>query len=94
MRNVVLLGLTSLLTDISSEMVYPLVPFFLTAVLGASPAMLGLIEGLAESAASLLKVFAGVISDRMRKRKGLIIAGYGAAALGKLLLALASGWGM
>ena len=93
-RNVVLLGLTSLLTDISSEMVYPLVPFFLTAVLGASPAMLGLIEGLAESAASLLKVFAGVISDRMRKRKGLIIAGYGAAALGKLLLALASGWGM
>lgn len=75
-------------------MVYPLVPFFLTAALGASPAMLGLIEGLAESVASVLKVFAGFISDRIGKRKGLIIAGYGAAALGKLLLALAAGWGM
>ncbi|HEV2054967.1 MAG TPA: MFS transporter [Methylomirabilota bacterium] len=94
MRNIILLGLTSLLTDISSEMVYPLVPFFLTAALGASPAMLGLIEGLAESVASVLKVFAGFISDRIGKRKGLIIAGYGAAALGKLLLALAAGWGM
>ena len=75
-------------------MVYPLVPFFLTAVLGASPAVLGLIEGLAESVASLLKVFSGWISDRIGRRKGLTIAGYAGSALGKLLLALAAGWGM
>lgn len=74
-------------------MVYPLVPFFLTAALGASPAVLGLIEGLAESVASLLKVFSGWISDRIGKRKGLTIAGYAAGAMGKLLLAMASGWG-
>jgi len=75
-------------------MVYPLVPFFLTAALGASPAVLGLIEGLGESVASLLKVFSGWISDRIGKRKGLTIAGYAGGALGKLLLALAAGWGM
>ena len=57
MRNIILLGLTSLLTDISSEMVYPLIPFFLTATLGAGPAALGLIEGIAESVASVLKLF-------------------------------------
>jgi MFS family permease len=86
--------LVSLLTDVSTEMVYPLVPFFLTAVLGASPAVLGLIEGLAESVASLLKVFSGWISDRIGRRKGLTIAGYAGSALGKLLLALAGVWGM
>jgi MFS family permease len=75
-------------------MVYPLVPFFLTAALGASPAVLGLIEGLAESVASLLKVFSGFISDRIGRRKGLTMAGYAAGAMGKLLLALAAGWGM
>jgi len=75
-------------------MVYPLVPFFLTAALGASPAVLGLIEGLAESVASLLKVFSGWLSDRIGRRKGLTIAGYAAAAFGKLLLAFASGWSM
>lgn len=75
-------------------MVYPLVPFFLTKALGASPAVLGLIEGMAESVASLLRVFSGYISDRLGKRKGLTILGYGAAALGKLLLALAAGWSM
>jgi MFS family permease len=75
-------------------MVYPLVPFFLTAALGASPAMLGLIEGLAESVASLLKVFSGFISDWTGRRKGLTMAGYAGSAVGKLLLALAAGWGM
>lgn len=94
MRNIVLLGLTSLLTDIASEMVYPLVPFFLTLRLGASPAMLGLIEGLAESAASLLKVFSGRVSDRLGDRKTPVILGYACAALGKLLLAVASSWAL
>lgn len=91
MTNVVLLGLTSLLTDISSEMVYPLIPFFL-ASLGAGPAALGLIEGLAETAASLLKVVSGRRSDRVGRRKGLTIAGYGSSALGKALLAIPWGW--
>ena len=94
MFNIVLLGLTSLFTDIASEMVYPLVPFFLTVRLGASPAMLGVIEGLAESVASLLKVFSGYLSDRLHDRKTLTIVGYTCSALGKLLLALAAGWGM
>ena len=94
MANILLLGLTSLFTDVASEMVYPLVPFFLTLRLGASPAALGLIEGLAESLASLLKVFSGYLSDRLQDRKTLTIAGYACSALGKLLLALAAGWGM
>ncbi len=93
MFNVIILGLTSFFTDIASEMVYPLIPFFLTTTLGASPAILGLIEGVAESVASLLKVFSGYISDRLRKRKFLAISGYTSSAFGKLLLYLANSWG-
>jgi len=91
--NILLLGFTSLCTDISSEMVYPLIPLFLTSV-GAGPAALGLIEGFAESLASLLKVFSGYIADRAGKRKGLTLAGYLSSAFGKVILSLASGWGM
>jgi len=91
--NILVLGIASFFTDIASEMVYPLVPFFLTTTLGASPAILGIVEGIAESAASLLKVASGYASDRLRKRKALTIAGYALSAVGKLLLALASGWG-
>ncbi len=94
MLNIILLGLTSLFTDVASEMVYPLVPFFLTVRLGASPAVLGVIEGAAESVASLLKVVSGYLSDRLHDRKTLTIVGYACSALGKLLLALAAGWGM
>ncbi|MEW6040324.1 MAG: MFS transporter, partial [Elusimicrobiota bacterium] len=68
MLNVILLGFTSFLTDISSEMVYPLLPLYLTLQLGASPAIIGLIEGIAESLSSLLKVFSGSISDKLGKR--------------------------
>lgn len=93
LRNIVLLGITSLLTDVSSEMVYPLVPLFLTSTLGATPAVVGLIEGVAESLASLLKVFSGYISDRLKKRRALAIVGYSSSALGKLILYLATGWG-
>lgn len=93
MFNVIILGLTSFFTDISSEMVYPLIPFFLTVTLGASPALLGLIEGIAESTASLLKVFSGYFSDKFKKRKGLAIAGYTSSAFGKLLLYVANSWG-
>jgi len=94
MFNIIILGLTSFFTDVASEMVYPLVPFFLTVKLGASPAVLGVIEGIAESLASLLKVFSGYISDRLRNRKGLTIVGYVSSAVGKLMLYFAAGWGM
>jgi MFS family permease len=90
---VILLGLTSFFTDISSEMAYPLVPFVLSVSFGASPAALGLIEGLAESAASLLRLFSGALSDRFGKKKPLTAAGYGASAIGKALLAAATSWG-
>jgi MFS family permease len=93
MFNVIILGLTSFFTDIASEMVYPLIPFFLTSVLGASPAVLGLIEGVAESVASILKVFSGYISDKFKKRKILAISGYSSSAVGKFLLYVANSWG-
>lgn len=92
MRNVWVLGLVSFLTDLSSEMVYPLLPLFLTGTLGAPPAVLGLIEGMAESAASLLKVVSGWLADRTGQRKGLAAAGYGLSALGKALLPVAGSW--
>jgi len=87
------LGFVSLLTDFSSEMVYPVNPVFLTRVLGASPAVVGLVEGVAESTASLLKLYSGTLSDRLGKRKPLTIAGYGLAALTKPLIGIAGGWG-
>lgn len=93
MLNIIVLGLTSFFTDVASEMVYPLVPLFLTASLGASPAVLGLVEGLAESTASLLKVFSGYLSDRVRNRKWLTIVGYTVSGAGKAILAAATGWG-
>jgi len=91
-RNVFRLGLVSFTTDIASEMAYPLIPIFLTSTLGAPVAALGAIEGVAEGTASLLKVASGWLSDRMGRRKGLVIAGYGLSAVGKALLALAFAW--
>jgi MFS family permease len=92
MFNIILLGITSLLTDISSEMVYPLLPIFLVTILGATPAILGLVEGVAESTASLLKVFSGYYSDKARSRKPFTIFGYASSALGKLFLTISTGW--
>jgi MFS family permease len=91
--NVIILGLTSLLTDISTEMVYPLIPLFLTSQLGASPTIVGIIEGVAESLASILKVFSGYISDKVGKRKPLAIAGYSFSTIGKMFLYFATSWG-
>lgn len=87
--NVLMLGLVSLLTDVSSEMIYPLLPMFVTGVLGAGPAFLGVIEGIAESTAALLKLASGVVSDRIRGRKGLVLAGYALSSLSRPLMALA-----
>ncbi|MCX5678043.1 MAG: MFS transporter [Candidatus Omnitrophica bacterium] len=91
-KNVVVLSVTSLLTDISSEMLYPIIPIFLTSVLGAPMSILGLIEGAAEAVASVLKAFSGYISDLFEKRKPFVIWGYSLSALGKLLFFLAYSW--
>ncbi|MDH5542979.1 MAG: MFS transporter [Nitrospinota bacterium] len=91
-RTVFTLGLVSLFTDISAEMIYPLLPLFLTSVLGAGAAAIGIIEGVAEATASLLKVFSGIWSDRVQKRKPLILAGYGLAGAVRPLIAFASTW--
>lgn len=88
-KNVKVLGVVSFLNDASSDMVYPLIPIFLTKTLGASLSMVGLIEGIAESTASLLKVFSGWLSDKLHKRKPLTVAGYGLSMLAKPLLAFA-----
>lgn len=92
MRTVLILGLVSLFTDISSEMVYPLLSLYLTTTLGATPAIVGVIEGIAESLASLLKTYSGYTSDRIRRRKPLAIVGYGSATVGKLFLYLSTSW--
>lgn len=94
MFNVIILGIVSFLTDISTEMVYPLIPLYLVSKLGASPAIVGIIEGIAESTASLLRVFSGYISDLVGRRKPLAILGYGSSTIGKLFLYLSHSWGL
>ncbi|HKK14094.1 MAG TPA: MFS transporter [Gammaproteobacteria bacterium] len=91
-RTVWILGLISLLNDSASELVYPLVPLYLTAVLGAGPRALGVIEGIAEAVGSLFKLVSGVLSDRTRSTKPWVVTGYGAAAAARPLLALAGTW--
>jgi len=88
-RTVWALGLVSLFMDLSSETIHALLPLFLTVTLGASVALVGLIDGVAEATASIAKVFSGYLSDRLRKRKALILIGYGLAAITKPLFALA-----
>jgi MFS family permease len=90
--NVVKTGLVSFFADISSEMLYPLTPILLTAVLGAPVAVVGLIEGVAEAIASLVKPVAGRLSDRAGKRVPYMVSGYSLSALGKPLIALAQTW--
>jgi MFS family permease len=88
-RNVWLLGFTSLLNDTASEMIAPLLPQFIMEVLGGNKAYVGLIEGAADSVSSVLKLFSGSWSDRIGRRKGLVVFGYGMAALSRPLLAFA-----
>jgi MFS family permease len=91
-RNVFAISLVSLLNDASSEIIYPLLPIFLSSTLGASARAIGVIEGAAESISSLLKLFAGYLSDRLRRRKVLVVSGYALAALVRPLLAFATSW--
>lgn len=92
-RNIIILGLISCFADISSEMVYPLIPLYLTAVFGATPVLVGIIEGIAESIASLLKVFSGYISDRFQHKKAIAFSGYATGLLYKAALLFAGSWG-
>ncbi len=92
-RTVWALGLTSLFMDLSSELIHGLLPIFLVVTLGAGPAVLGLVEGVAEATASFAKLASGALSDRMGRRKPLALLGYGLAALTKPLFPLATGVG-
>ena len=93
-RNVIMMGLVSFFNDFASEMVYPIVPIFLTTVLGAPVSAVGLIEGIAESTASLLKAVSGRMSDKMKKRKIFVIFGYSFSTLSKVILGFANAWPM
>ncbi len=91
-KNVFVLGLVSFFNDVASEMIYPIVPIFLTSVLGAPVAIVGLIEGIAESTASILKVVSGWLSDKFQRRKPFVVAGYSFSAISKMILSLAFSW--
>ena len=91
-RTVVVLGFVSLLNDAASEMITPLLPIFLTATLGAGPAIVGLVEGLAEATSSVLKLIAGRLADRGVPAKRLVLGGYGLANVARPPIGLATGW--
>jgi MFS family permease len=91
-RTVVVLGLVSLLNDAASEMITPLLPVFLTAALGAGPAIVGLVEGVAEATASILKLVSGRLADRGMPAKGLVLGGYTLSNGMRPLIGLAGGW--
>lgn len=91
-RTVLILGMVSFLNDAASEMITPLLPLFLTATLGAGPAVVGLVEGLAEATASLLKLVSGRLADRGWNHKRLVVGGYATSNLARPLIGLALGW--
>lgn len=92
-RNVWVVTITSFLTDISSEMIVNLIPLFLSNVLGVRTSVIGLIDGIAETTASLMKIYSGWLSDRLGRRKWLTVLGYGFSAVAKPFLYFASTWG-
>lgn len=91
-RNILLLGFISMFTDISSQMIFPLLPLFLVNVLGANASIVGIVEGAAETTASLLKVFSGYFSDKIKKRKPFVFLGYFLSTITKPLFFIATSW--
>src|SRR4029078_8821230 len=91
-RPVWLLGWVSLATDWATEAIYPLLPFFLTRVLGAGAVSLGLIEGAAEAVNSVLKIISGRAADRSRSKPPLVLLGYGVSSLARPFIALTTSW--
>ena len=93
-RTVLVLGAVSFMNDVASEMVMPLLPIFLTSTLGAGPAVLGLIEGVADATASLLKLYAGMVADRTGRWRVFVRAGYAISNVARPLISLAGTWGI
>jgi MFS family permease len=91
-RNTVLLAFASLFADISSEMLYPILPIFLTQVLHASGSVVGVVEGIAEATQNVVQGFSGWLSDKLQKRKALALIGYFVSALGKPMMGIATAW--
>jgi len=91
--SIYILGIVSLFNDMASEMIYPLIPVFIKSVLGLGASFIGIIEGIAESANSIIKLFSGWISDKAKKRKVFILAGYGLSNIIRPLIGIASSWG-
>jgi MFS family permease len=92
LSNILFLGLVSFFTDISAEMVYPILPLYLTSVMGASPIIIGIIEGIAESLASIIKLFSGIIADKYGNKKQLAFFGYVSSVLNKTIILLSATW--
>src|SRR5436305_13836796 len=92
-RNVKVLSAVSFLQDAASDLVYPVMPLFITVTLGAPPSVLGLIEGVAEGTASVGKAVSGRLADRFRRRP-LVALGYGISSISKPIIGLAQGWGL
>mgnify|MGYP001016947556 CR=1 FL=1 len=91
-RIVIQLGILSLLNDISSEMIFPVLPLFLATLPGGGPVAIGIIEGTAETTGTFMKLASGIWSDRVRKRMPFIMSGYGLAGLARPVIALAASW--
>ncbi|OQX83910.1 MAG: hypothetical protein B6D63_05430 [Candidatus Latescibacteria bacterium 4484_7] len=92
-KTILALGWVSFFMDVSSEMIYPLLPIFMADTLGVGALTIGIVAGLSESIASFFRIFSGVLSDRVRHRKGLVLAGYSISAISRIVLALANSWG-
>ncbi|NYZ79173.1 MFS transporter [Candidatus Micrarchaeota archaeon] len=91
-RNIVALGVVSFFTDVSSEMIFPLLPIFLTSVLGAGKELVGLIEGIADSISSIFDILVGYFSDKFERRKDFVVAGYGLSSIVKIGFVLSTSW--
>jgi Major Facilitator Superfamily len=91
-RNSFLLAFASFFADTSTEMLYPVLPVFLTRTLNASGSIVGLVEGFAQAAQNIVQGFSGALSDRLQKRKGIALAGYFAAAIAKPLMGISTVW--
>jgi MFS family permease len=89
---IILLGLVSFFTDISTEMVYPILPLYLSSIMGASPTIIGIIEGIAESLASVIKLFSGIIADKYGNKKRLAFFGYSSSIISKIIILLSATW--
>lgn len=90
--NIILLGLVSFFTDIGTEMVYPILPLYLSSIMGATPTIIGIIEGIAESLASIIKLFSGIFADKYGNKKRLAFFGYSSSLLTKIIILFSSTW--